>query len=306
VKGHHATASFLNQGADLLAGQGMVLARERALLPGWQTFGILDGGWSRYGHDSRTDVSGISLLTGASRGVGTGLGPLTLGAFLELGAGHYNSRHSFDNADSVKSDGNTSYYGGGVLARLDFGTSDGFYVEASARAGQAENSFYSGDLRDNFGVAAAYDADSAYYGLHGGLGRVWSLGQNSSLELYGKYLWNRRNGDSVTLSTGDAIRFQATDSQRTRLGIRFSRQASARFLPYAGVAWEHELDSRARAETAGLELETPSHQGNSGIGEFGAVLKPNPAVPLTVDLSVRGYLGQRRGVRGSLKLEYAF
>jgi autotransporter-associated beta strand protein len=99
-EGFLSGAALLNQGADLVAGQGMaeaVSAARRAALEGvspglgFATFGTLSGGWSRYNSGSHVDMSSLSLLAGLSWGVDLTPGHLTLGAFFEYGNGSYDT-----------------------------------------------------------------------------------------------------------------------------------------------------------------------------------------------------------------------
>ena len=136
------------------------------------------------------------MLTGFAWGADLAPGRLTLGAFFEYGNGSYDTYNSFGNAASVH---------GGVLARMDFAPAGPghVYAEASGRVGKTHND---------------YDSASPYYGLHGGVGYVWSIDETTSLDLYGKYFWTRQEGDGVKLSTGESLRFDDVDSSRVRFG----------------------------------------------------------------------------------------
>lgn len=208
-------AALVNQGADLIAGQGMsqaVGAAEAAGTGGmtFGAFGALSGGWSRYNTGSHVDMSSLSLMTGLSWGRDFTPGRLTLGAFFEYGTGSYDTHNSFSNAASVHGDGDIYHIGGGILSRMDF-TPIGpghMYTEASLRAGKAHNEYSSSDLRDAQGRKADYESSSAYYGIHAGLGYIWDITDKASLDLYGKYFWTRQEGDSLRLSTGDPREIQ--------------------------------------------------------------------------------------------------
>jgi hypothetical protein len=43
-----------------------------------------------------------------------------------------------------------------------------------------------------------------------------------------------------------------------------------------------------------------------GLGEIGLFLKTSPALPLSVDACVRGYLGRRKGAVGSVVASLEF
>ncbi|MDR1936511.1 MAG: autotransporter outer membrane beta-barrel domain-containing protein, partial [Candidatus Accumulibacter sp.] len=195
----------------------------------------------------------------------------------------------------------------GLLARLDFtGTRSGHpYAEASLQGGRVESDFKSGDLRDSLGRGAKYDTRSSYYGAHIGAGYLWKLGEAGEVDLYGQYLYARRGGDSVSLNTGDPIRFSAVESQRLRIGGRYAWTAN-KIKPYAGLAWEHEFDGKAKATAYGYRIDAPDLKGDTGIVEFGLSLTPSKNTPVSIDLGLQGYAGTREGVSGGIKLEYRF
>lgn len=181
-----------------------------------------------------------------------------------------------------------------------------FYAEASGRAGGLHNDYDNADLCDAFGRQASYDGSSAYYGLHAGLGYVWNITEKADLDLYGKYLWTHQDGESLSLSTGERLRFDDTDSSRLRLGGRFSCTVNEYLRPYIGAAWEHEFDGEAHATTNGFDIDRPNLRGDTGIGEIGLALTPSADLPLTIDLGVQGYTGEREGVTGSMLINFRF
>ncbi|MDL2317215.1 autotransporter domain-containing protein, partial [Desulfovibrio sp. OttesenSCG-928-A18] len=301
-EGYLAGMGLTLQGADLASGQGMDAAVRAGTAHGRRLagFGAASGAMMRYKTGSHIDMHSVSLITGLALGTDLAPGRLTLGAFFEYGNGSYDTYNSFSNAASVDGDGNTRYAGGGILARMDFAdTGPGHvYAEASGRMGRVHNDYDSSDLRDARGRKADYDSSSLYYSLHFGAGYVWNITENASLDLYGKYFWTRQEGDSVGLSTGERVRFDDVDSHRLRAGSRFSYKVNEYISPYIGAAWEHEFDGKARAYTNGYRISAPDLEGDTGIGEIGFSLKPTMDLPLTFDLGVQGYVGQREGVTG--------
>jgi outer membrane autotransporter protein len=297
--------TLVNQSLDLATGQGLsrMLDASRA---GMGSFGVIDGGSSRYDTGSHVDVDSLSLLAGLSGSLALDSGALTLGAFFSYGRGDYDTRNSFANAASVKSRGDSDYAGLGILARLDLtGTAAGHpYAEAHLQGGRVKTDFRSGDLVDSLGRGAKYDSSSNYYGAHLGAGYVWNL-SGGEFDLYGKYLYARRGGDSARLNTGDPIRFDAVESQRLRIGGRATWTAG-NLKPYAGLAWEHEFDGKARATAYGRKIDAPDLKGDTGIVELGLTLTPSKTRPLTIDLGIQGYAGQREGASGSIKMKYRF
>ena len=275
---------------------------------GWGTFGIVSGGYSRYDTGSHVDMSSVNLMTGLSVRSDLPPGRLTLGPFFEYGNGLYNTYNSFSSSPSVHSQGNLSYLGGGILARLDFvNTGPGHgYTEGSARMGTLYNNYRTSDLRDDTGRSANYNAYSTYYAAHVGLGYIWNFTDKASLDLYGKYFWARLMGTDITLSTGDPVKFKEVDSNRLRFGGRLAYSANEYVSPYIGAAWEHEFDGKERSTSYGYDLRSPTLRGDTGIGELGISLTPSLQLPLTITMGGQVYIGKREGVTGTLQLFYAF
>ena len=315
-------AAVINQTADFVADKGTAQAVEAAGggKPGSGKqaagsggsgvggFGAATGGLSRYNTGSHVDVSSVSLMAGLAWGNHVAPGRLTLGAFFEYGNGWYDTYNSFANAADVHGKGDMYHLGGGILGRLDFNDNGpgNFYTETSLRLGGVHNDYKNGDLRDAWGQAASYESSSAYYGVHAGLGYIWSLTEKAALDLYGKYFWTRQEGDSVRLSTGDPIDFDSVDSHRLRLGGRFGYAVNDLINPYVGAAYEQEFDGKAGTTTSGQAIPAPSLQGSTGIGEIGLAIKASKTMPLSVDLGVQGYVGTREGFTGSLQVRYEF
>ena len=306
VTSHLGGVALATQGGDLAAGQGMANAirATQGSGPAVAGFGALSGGSIRHKTDSHVDMNSFSLMTGLGLGGNFEHGRATVGAFFEFGTGSYDTYNSFANAASVRGDGDTRYYGGGLLGRVDF--TNNVYTEASARLGRITNDYKSKDLLDAMGRRASYDTSSTYYGMHLGAGYVWNITGKSSLDLYGKYFWTHVGGDTVRLSTGDPVKFDDVNSHRTRLGGRFSHAVNEYFSPYIGAAWEHEFDGEAKASVHGLSLGTSKISGSTGIGELGFMVNPTRDLPLFLDFGVQGYTGQRQGVTGSLQLRFEF
>jgi hypothetical protein len=307
-EGQAAGLAFLTQGSDLIAGSGMRSAVSGAdAVSGLSAFAATSGGWSRYDTGSHLDVSGVSVIAGLAFGANLNPGRLTLGAFFEGGWGSYNSYNSFSDAASVDGDGDTSYVGGGILGRLESVAlgSGKVYAEASGRMGNSATDFSASDLHDASGNHARYDTDGTYYGLHAGLGYIWQVTDSVALDLSGKYFWTHREGDTVRVA-GEPFTFEDLDSHRLRAGGRISLAVSEHIVPYAGAAYEYELDGKADASVHGYSISSPDLSGGTGIGELGLTLLGGGKMPLSLDLGVQGYTGVRRGVTGSLQMKLEF
>mgnify|MGYP002765252759 FL=1 len=299
------------QAGNVAADQGIGAMRYAAVRldrEGWLPFGVLEGGSMKYDSGSHINLQSLSLLAGLGRGVSTDWGLLIVGGFFEYGTGSYKTHNSFDTMPSVDGSGNAWYMGGGLLASMDFKkTGDGhFYLEGSAHTGMLHNSFDGDALRDAYGRSAEFDTDTPYYNLHAGLGYLWNITEDHSLDIYGKYYWTRVLGTDETLNTGDHVDFDDITSSRTRLGARYSYQATEHVSAYIGAAWEHEFEGVSDSSVFGYDIDSPKIRGDSGRGEIGLRFTPTDDLPLTVDIGVQGYAGKKEGVTGSLFVQYEF
>jgi len=308
-EGFVSSVTLVTQGGDMIAGPGMSEAvdatqgAEAGVAPVLAGFGAVSGGSMRINSGSHVDMRSVSLVAGFAWGRDFDFGRPTLGAFFEYGTGSYDTYNSFAGSASVKGKGDTYYYGGGILGRMDFAdTGPGrFYTEGSFRAGRIHNDYKRSD------IGVSYDFSTPYYGFHLGAGYIWNINEQASLDLYGKYFWTRVQGETVHLSAGDSIKFKDADSSRLRLGGRFAYAINEHVSPYIGAAYEHEFDGKARATTAfGDPIPAPSLRGDTGIGELGLTLRPSLNLPLSFDLGVQGYTGKREGVTGSLQIRFTF
>ncbi|MDR3298590.1 MAG: autotransporter outer membrane beta-barrel domain-containing protein [Candidatus Accumulibacter sp.] len=316
-EGGSSAPALIRQGADLLANGGVLAATDSARTgPGQHWFGIINGGTSRYHTGSRVDTNSVSALVGRAVGGETSPGYLTLGGFIEHGAGSYDTHNSFPTGRVIGS-GRARYTGGGVLARLDFNDAGPghVYTEFTARAGKAHTDFHSGDLRDAAtGKTVSFHSAAPYWGAHANVGYLWNIDDKYTLDVYGKYLWTHYRSDSTTLSTGERVNFKSTDSRRARGGARLSyRLEDARFSVYAGAAWEREFDGTVRSSTNGASLPSVRFTGDTGIGEIGLTYanaakrkeKPN-AAHMSVDFGVQNHTGKRDGTSGTLRVQWDF
>lgn len=307
-EGRLASLAFVSQGGDLVLNQGLASAMADTQGPGWKVsmFGAGSGGQNRYNTGSHVDVDGFSTLLGVALGNEAGPGRATVGVFFEAGWGSYSSFNSFSNYIPVNGDGNVDYYGGGILGRYDVqqGSLAGMYAEASARLGRVSADFDTEDIKYPSGDAA-FDSASMYYGAHAGLGYQLSLTEKTTLDLSGKVIWTRQDGDRVDVH-GDKVSFDTANSLRTRLGGRLSYAATHYLAPYLGAYWEHEFDGDQDSSINSVSIHTPTLRGDTGVGEFGLRLSPLRGRSLYVDLGVQGYTGVREGVTGSLQVKYEF
>jgi hypothetical protein len=292
--------AFTGAGGDLLA--DTLPDFRRRWEKNYETFAAFSYGRYKYDTGSSLNVDGSSVLAGLSRTFARNNGDLSFGAFVEAGWGNYDSWNSFANDPDVLGSGDTDYYGGGLALRWDAKGNDRgrFHADGAIRFGRVKND-YSGFLSEQTG----FDSSGAYYGGHIGVGYEKKVSDGATVDFYTRLLWTRQEGDSVTLSTGDPVDFDDADSLRWRAGFRFTGASSS--LPgvrfYAGAAYEYEFDGDMNATTDGYVIEAPTLKGGSAMGELGLTWAKDGS-PLTIDLGVSGYAGQKEGVAGRLLMNW--
>jgi outer membrane autotransporter protein len=300
----------LNQSIDLAAGAGISAMRDatrgNSQSDGNHAFIALDGSDSRYHTGSHVDLKSRALLVGLAGQTTLDTGRLAVGAFVTHGEGDYDTFNRFTNAADVRGQGETSHTGVGLLAKLDLpGTKNVRpYVEASLQVGRVETEFRSADLLPE-ATSVRYETRSNYAGTHVGVGAVWEIPDAAALNLYGQYLFTHRNGDKIKLDAGIPIEFDAVESQRLRLGGRYTWTIN-QVQPYVGMAWEKEFDSETRAKSYGHTIESPSFKGTTRTFEFGMSIHPSLTYPFSFDFSLQHHTGKREGNSGGLQVKYRF
>lgn len=309
AEGQAAAASMPLQGGDLASGKGMSQARMAVAAAGLDAvsgFGAASGGSTSNKTGSHIDVHGYSLMAGYARHLPVAQGNAIAGVFFEAGDGNYSSFNGIPDGSTIRADGNTRYVGGGLLGRYDFAgqAMSGLYVEGTIRGGNLKSNYRSADLNPALGVAS-YDVSVPYWGAHIGIGKVWQTRKSDSMDIYGRYYWTRTGSSNVTLF-GDAISFDAVTSQRARVGGRYEWGLTDMVRPFVDLAWEYEFDGHAYSVVAGNAVAAPSLKGGSGVGEIGVKLTPSVRLPVSVDIGLQTWAGQRQGVTGAFKLNYVY
>jgi outer membrane autotransporter protein len=323
-EGFISSLALANQGGDVVANQAMRLAEAATNgKVGIGAFGTVVGGNSRYETGSHAKVKSVNGIAGISFTPKTSSGALAIGAFFEYGHGDYDTYNSFTGSKSDSHNGgNAHYVGGGFLAHYGFDgnaaraddlmPARGGYVEGSLRGGQMRNSFTARDLSGNdeipmeAGKKGNYDTNSSYFSAHVGGGYVFGLGAKTDLDVYAKGFYTRQGGDKVTAKNDAKLDFDSANSTRLRVGARATRLFGTKVSGYAGLAYEREFSGKVNAKVEGYRIDAPQLKGNTGVGELGITVKPSAKVPLSVDFGVQGYVGEQRGVSGSLSLKYSF
>ena len=308
-------ASFVNQGADYLVQDGLAAAEmsvnasdadkggKNAQRQGASSDGAAYQLWAGAGANSMRAESGSYV---DSKGWNLGVGwaredvqkdgaKVLFSPFVEYGRGTYDSYLD----DGTHGSGKISYIGAGILGKLT--QKDGLWLEGSLRAGRSKSD-YSANLS---GTAASYDGSNTYYGAHLGAGKTFAIKENSSIDAYARYFWSHQNSMTATLNTGDLYEFGSVNSQRLRLGLRYSLKDKTTGEFYAGLAWEHEFAGKAGATYQGDAAPSPSLKGSSTMLELGYRFSPENS-RVSYDLHLNGWQGKRKGITGGASVKWAF
>lgn len=289
--------AFVNQGAEVVADNLNMLSQSEE---GINTFATVSGNNSKYDTGSYADINGWNSIIGIASTKEIGSDKLNYGAFFENGSGNYNTYNEIGGA-GFRGDGNVLYNGGGVMVRLD--KENGFYTEAAVRAGSVKNE--AGKNLSDGQHTYDYETENAYYGGHIGIGKIFKLDNGKAWDVYGKYFHMHHEGDSVEIGK-DTFEFDSVDSNKLRIGARFSEQQGEKLTSYYGLAWDYEFSGDVKGTAAGYDMHTPSLEGSTVIGEVGFRYTPGKESPWYFDANVKGYVGVQEGLSGSVQAVYRF
>lgn len=291
-------AAFINQGTDLIADSLDTLSRDGKY--GVKTFAAVHGNRSKYDVNSDIKINGWSTIVGVGAENEHNGGDFSWGVFYENGSGNYRTYNDFNN-EFFRGDGSLVYNGGGIAARYE--NSHGVYTEGSLRAGMLKSEMTDAlsDGENKYG----YESETAYYGAHIGVGKIFSLGDDSDLDVYGKFFHTYTEGDSFKVAN-DEFEFDSINSDRLRIGARVTSNKENKFSTYYGLAYEYEFNGDAEMRAAGMKAPTQSLQGSSVMAEIGLNYQPTPDSPWSFDLNMRGYAGERQGGSFNVQATYTF
>ena len=265
---------------------------------GFMPYASIGGFDLRHETGSYIDTAGLNANIGFARQYEREDYVDTLMPFFEYGRSNYTSHLD----DGARADGDQHYTGAGVLYRRD--RKDGLHYEALVRAGHL-----SGDFKGKIdGYDASYDSGAPYIAAMAGLGKVVTRDTNS-LDYYGKFFWTHLGSDNVRIDNtlgSSRYDFDSIDSYRTRLGVRWTKDISDIGSCYAGIGWDYEFDSKARASYRSFNTPSPSAEGSSGFLELGWKSRLTKENPWGADVNVTGWAGKQRGVTYTLSVSRAF
>ena len=301
LEGRLAGLALVTQGADMVANQGMsaAIAAAQEQEGRLTVFGAVSGGTSRYDTGSHIDLDGFGLMAGVSGKQDNLAGAV----FVEGGWGSYDSHNNFSNG-SVHGDGDTHYYGVGLLGRATL--KNGMYLDGSFRIGKTSTDYTGKDYLDGAGNQAHYKSKVTYLSAHAGVGYMMPLNEVTDMDISAKYLWSRQGSDSVTVGS-DPVSFDAENSQRLRGMAKVLRKVSPQLTLTGALGYEYEFDGKAKGTLYHMYgIDSPSLEGGSGIGEIGLEYKPQNNQRLSLEAKLSGYVGQREGIGGLVRMNYAF
>lgn len=265
---------------------------------GFMPYASIGGFDLRHETGSYIDTAGLNANIGFARQYEREDYVDTLMPFFEYGRSNYTSHLD----DGARADGDQHYTGAGVLYRRD--RKDGLHYEALVRA-----SHLSGDFKGKIdGYDASYDSGAPYIAAMAGLGKVVTRDTNS-LDYYGKFFWTHLGSDNVRIDNtlgSSRYDFDSIDSYRTKLGVRWTKDISDIGSCYAGIGWDYEFDSKARASYRSFNTPSPSAEGSSGFLELGWKSRLTKENPWGADVNVTGWAGKQRGVTYTLSVSRAF
>lgn len=164
---------------------------------------------------------------------------------------------------------------------------------------------FDSSLSDVSGVSAGFDKETNYFGLGATLGYTVNLPNDISLDLSTSYQWLRLKGISDAVAR-DVYDFNDIESHRTIVELQAAYTGNASFSPYASLAWEHEFEAKTDIKTYGMALEELSLKGDTGSAQLGLRYRPSVNAPWSIDASVKGLVGQKKGFAGNVLFNWRF
>ncbi len=265
---------------------------------GVSTYAQMGGGSIRQETGSHIDIRAWNAILALGHKNEKEKSAFEYGAFFEYGTGNYTT-HNGD----LRGDGSVRYTGGGLLAKWT--AKHGLYVEGSLRAGTVHGETRNVML-DPAGNPHNYETDAPYWGAHIGVGREIALANGDSVDVYGKYFFNRRN--SISFDADTHYDLDALTSQVLRVGARYTMKRE-KWNFYGGLSYEHEFDGKASGSVSNgvgnVPIRGTDTSGGSFRAEIGAKVTPENT-PWSLDLNLSGFAGKKQGVMGGISISWLF
>ena len=302
-----AATDFINRGANLLAGPGIASAKKAAGTEdkdarGYHLWAAMEHSDIETETGSFADTKGYHLSLGWARELKKKHATLTFTPFVEYGKGKYDSFLD----DGTHGSGHVSYLGAGIMGRLE--KTNGVWAEAALHGGKARSD-YSGSIYS--GTNSHYDSSNAYYAAHLGIGKEFRVNAKDRLDTYLRYFWSRQSGMQADIATSgrgagvDTYDFGVVNSNRVRMGFRYTHKDSEKSEILAGLAWEYELSGKAGVSFQGYDAPSPSLRGGSLMLELAYRFAPKNS-RFSYNVHMTGWQGTHRGVTGGAQVNWAF
>ena len=277
------------------------------------TFASLGGSKDTYDTGSESKTYTWNGLVGVGSESALKHGDFSYGMFYEYGKGHYR----VDGAGYTGT-GDAHYNGGGLMAKYTARNKN--YVEGSLHLGQLKNSADS-VLHGKNGDAYGYSTSSHYWSGHVGFGHIFDLTDQvestsrggteraaRDLDVYGKYFYTHVGGDNFCAGEAE-YQLDSLNSSLLRLGARVNNRYG-RNNYYYGLAWDYEFDGESNGSVSvvgfGANIRKADIGGSSLMAEAGWKLEATQDNPWDMNLNLRAYAGQHKGIGGNLFVGYHF
>lgn len=261
------------------------------------------GKWS---YDTRTRIEN-NIVSGLL-GYGAKLSnDLTMGAFIEMGHGSYDTRTHV--AGSTKAGGGSHNYGGlGVFGDYAMPSIEGLHFTGYVKLGLLRNEFNSNIA----GANVDYDRTGVYWGAHLGTHYDWDLTQSIRSRVFLSYFYDGQGDESFDIAgDGDVggahVSYDAIHAHRVQLGSMFEFAVSDTWRPYLGLTFEQILAAEAKGTATDaqgtMDLNSSDLEGSTGILSAGWTYQ---AGNFSTELGLNGYAGTRNGVSGQIQANWKF
>ena len=261
------------------------------------------GKWS---YDTRTRIEN-NIVSGLL-GYGAKLSnDLTMGAFIEMGHGSYDTRTHV--AGSTKAGGGSHNYGGlGLFGDYAMPSIEGLHFTGYLKVGLLRNEFNSNIA----GANVDYDRTGVYWGAHLGTHYDWDLTQSIRSRVFLSYFYDGQGDESFDIAgEGDVggahVSYDAIHAHRVQLGSMFEFAVSDTWRPYLGLTFEQILAAEAKGMATdaqgSFDLNSSDLEGSTGILSAGWTYQDGN---FSTELGLSGYAGTRNGVSGQIQANWKF
>ncbi|MBQ5414052.1 MAG: hypothetical protein IIU21_05270, partial [Schwartzia sp.] len=286
----------INAGNDFInSATERMFRKENIGADGVYSYAKLGGSSIEQETGSHVNVNMWNGIVSVGKKTEKGNSTIDYGAFVEHGKGSFTTHNGAE-----RGDGKVDYTGGGLLGRIT--NKDGLYYEGSIRVGSVRedtsNLLRAGD--QTYG----YNERSNYLGFHLGVGKQVAVKNGDTVEVYGRYFFNHKNGIDFT-ADGDKYDLDAVNSHILRAGARYTMKRD-KWNFYGDLSYEHEFDGKAEGSVNGMTIRGADTSGGSARLELGATFKESADSPWSLSLDMTGYAGHKKGFKGGVSMNFAF